>query len=78
MKKQQTRDFLIRGMPLEVYLRLEELAHEHRRSRAQEAIIALTNGLNMYSRSIKQPEPLKLKKKISTKFIEEAINEGRE
>lgn len=78
MTQKKTCNFLLRDVPIEIYRRLEELAREHRRSRMQEAIIALSNGLGMHPRSLKQPEPLQLKKKISTDFIEQAIHEGRE
>lgn len=78
MEQKQTRDFLIRKMPVEVYKLLEQAAKEHYRSKTQEAIVVLTQGLSTYSHKIKKPQPLKWKKKISTKFIEEAIKEGRE
>jgi len=78
MKHKETRDFLIRNMPLEVYHLLEKAAKEHYRSKTQEAIVVLTNGLSMHSRPIKKPKPFKWKKKISSKFIDEAIKEGRE
>ena len=77
MEQKQTRDFLIRNMPAEVYNLLENAAKEHHRSKNQEAIIALTYGLSMYSHPLKKPIPFKWKKKISSKFIEEAIQEGR-
>jgi len=76
--KKQTRDFLIRNMPIEVYGLLEKAAKEHHRSRTQEAIVALTNGLSLQSYHITKPKPFKWKKKPSSQFIEEAINEGRE
>lgn len=78
MEQKQTRDFLIRNMPVEVYNLLEKSAQEHHRSRTQEAIVALTNGLSIYSHQVKKPTPFKWKKKISSKFIEDAIDEGRE
>jgi plasmid stability protein len=78
MKQRQTRDLLIRNLPEEIYLLLEKTAKEHHRSKTQEAIVALTNGLSMCGHQIKEPIPFKWKKKISTKFIEEAIKEGRE
>ncbi len=78
MEQKETRDFLIRNIPIEVYDLLGKLAKEHHRSRTQEAIVALTNGLNIYGHQVKKPTPFKWKKKISSKFIEEAIEEGRE
>lgn len=78
MEQKQTRDFLIRNMPVEVYNLLEEAAHENHRSKNQEAILALTNGLSMYSHQLKKPIPFKWDKKISSKFIERAIKEGQE
>lgn len=78
MEQRQTRDFLIRNMPVEVYNLLEEIAKEHRRSMNQEAIQALVFGLSFYSHQVKKPVPFKWKKKKSSKFIEEAIREGRE
>lgn len=78
MEQKQTRDLLIRNIPVEVYNLLEKAAKEHHRSKTQEAIVALTHGLSMYSHRVKKPIPFKWKKKISNKFIEEAIQEGRE
>jgi hypothetical protein len=79
MEQKQTRDFLIRNMPVEVYNLLEKAAKEHHRSKTQEAIVALTNGLSIYSHQVKKPQPFKWKdEKISSKFIKEAIEEGRE
>lgn len=79
MEQKQTRDFLIRNLPVEVYQMLEKAAKEHHRSKTQEAIWALTTGLSMCNRhKIKMPTPFKWKKKISSSFIEEAIDEGRE
>lgn len=78
MEQKQTRDFLIRNMPIEVYHLLEKAAKEHHRSKTQEAIVAITNGLTMSHHQIKKPVPFKWRKKVSNKFIEEAIEEGRE
>lgn len=78
MGQKQTRDFLIRNMPVEVYELLEKSAKEHHRSKTKEAIVALANGLSMHSHQLKKPIPFKWNKKISSEFIEEAINEGRE
>lgn len=78
MEQKQNRDFLIRNMPVEVYDLLEKAAKEHHRSKTQEAIVALKNGLSMYGHQLKKPIPFKWNKKISSKFIEEAIKEGQE
>lgn len=78
MERKQSRDFLIRNIPIEIYLLLEKSSREHHRSMTQEAIVALTNGLSMYSHQVKKPTPFKWNKKISNKFIEGAIKEGRE
>ncbi len=78
MKQRQTRDFLIRNMPIEIYLLLEKAAKEHHRSKTQEAIVAITNGLSVYTQQVKKPIPFKWNKKVSSKFIEEAIKEGQE
>lgn len=44
MQRAETKNFLIR-MPIELYNLLEKSAQEHHRSRTQEAIVALSNGL---------------------------------
>lgn len=78
MTQKQTRDFLIRNMPIEIYNLLDKASKEHHRSKTQEAIVALSNGLSIYSQKLKKPTPFKWKKTISNKFIEDAIEEGRE
>ncbi len=78
MKQKQTRDFLIRNMPVEIYSRLEKAAKEHHRSKTQEAIVALTVGLSVNDSPLVQPKPFKWKTSISNKFIQEAIEEGRD
>lgn len=78
MKQTHTRDFLIRNIPIEIYQLLEKTAKEHHRSKTQEAIVALSNGLSMYSQQIRKPKPFKWKKRVSNEFIENAIKEGRE
>ena len=78
MKEKQTRDLLIRNIPIEVYQLLEVAAKEHHRSKTQEAIVALTDGLTRYKNPLKLPNPFKWKSKISNDFIQEAIEEGRE
>lgn len=78
MEQKQTRDFLIRNLPIHVYNLLSKAAKEHHRSKAQEALVALKNGLSIYSHKLKKPTPFKWKNKISSKFIEDAFGEGRE
>lgn len=77
MEHKQTRDFLIRNMPIEVYSLLENMAKEHCRSKTQEAIVALKTGLSVYGHHIKKPSPFKWKRKITSNFIEQAIEKGR-
>jgi hypothetical protein len=74
----KTKDLLLRGVPIEVYQLLQRSAKENHRSKNQEAIVALTNGLSSVDRPIAQPNPFKWKKKISSRFIQKAIEEGRE
>ena len=78
MEHKHPRDILIRNMPVEIYLLLEKAAKENHRSKTQEAILALAQGLSIYGHHVKQPKPFKWKKRVSSKFIEEAIKEGRE
>ncbi len=78
MHQKQTRDFLIRNMPVELYNSLEAAAKAHHRSRTQEAIVALTNGLKSAPTPLKKPTPFRWGKKITNRFIQEAIEEGRE
>ena len=78
MKQGQTRDLLIRNIPIEIYNMLEKSANDHQRSKTQEAIVALQNGLYIQSHRIQKPRPFHWGKKISSKFIENAIKEGRE
>ena len=49
MQQKQTRDFLIRNMPVELYHSFEEAAKAHHRSRTQEAIVALTKWIGEIS-----------------------------
>lgn len=77
MQQRETRNFLIRKMPIEVYHLLEKSANEHHRSKTQEAILALTYGLHMSRHQIQQPKPFKWKEKLSSRSIREAINESR-
>jgi len=78
MQERQTRDFLIRNMPVKLYNLLEEAAKIHHRSKTQEAIVALTNGLQSAPVPFAKPKPFKWGKKITNKFIQDAIDEGRE
>jgi hypothetical protein len=59
MKRKQTRDFLIRNIPFELFRLLEESAKEHNRTKTQEAIVALATGLSIHSNRIRQPKPCK-------------------
>jgi len=77
VKRRQTRDFLIRNIPIEIFNLLEESAKEHNRSKTQEAIVALATGLSIYSHRVKQPKPFKWREKMSSQFIEKAIDQGR-
>ena len=62
MEQKQTRDFLIRNMPAEVYNLLEKAAKEHHRSKTQEAIVALTKGLSLSGHQVKKPIPFRWRK----------------
>ncbi len=68
MEQKRTCDFLIKDLPLEIYLFLQAAAKKHHRSINQEAIIVLTNGLS--SHKFKIPCPFKWKTKISSQFLE--------
>ncbi len=78
MQQPQTRDFLIRNMPVDLYNSLEAAAKAHQRSRTQEAIVALRNGLQAVPSTLKKPKPFARGEKITNTFIQEAIEEGRE
>lgn len=78
MTERNSKNFLIRNMPLELYHLLENEAKVHHRSRNQEAIFALTQGLTIPSKGLKKPKPFKWGQKITSKFIYDAIDEGRE
>lgn len=78
MHQKQTRDFLIRNMPVELYNSLEAAAKAHQRSRTQEAILALRNGLKQAPAPLAKPTPFQWNQKITNRFIQEAIEEGRE
>lgn len=76
--QKEGRDFLIRNMPIEIYNLLEKSAKEHYRSKTQEAILAIHHGLSMHTTRLQKPVPFKWKKKISSRFVKKAIQEGRE
>ncbi len=77
-QEQKTQDFLIRGVPADVLNLLQQLAKENHRSKTQEAIVILSEGVKMRSGTVKQPKPFAWKTKISNEFIQKAIDEGRE
>lgn len=77
-KQKHTRDLLIRNVPLEIFELLEREAKEHHRSKTQEAIVALTNGLTMQRSRLRKPIPFKWKTRMTSEFIDKAIHEGRE
>lgn len=73
-----TKDFLIRNMPMDLYIRLEKSAKEHHRSRTQEAIFTLSQGLAPMVPPLKVPKPFNWGKDFSSDEIIKAIHEGRE
>lgn len=78
MRQPTTRDFLVRKLPIELHNLLEESAAAHHRSKTQEAIVALRNGLTATPQPLKKPKPFRWGKKISNRFVRKAIEEGRE
>jgi len=72
------RDILIRNVPPEIHSLLEKTARENHRSKGQEALVALTNGLTTPLKPLKKPKPFQWKSKLTTKTIQDAIEEGRE
>jgi hypothetical protein len=78
MEERESRDFLIRNLPVELFNLLEQSAKENHRSKTQEAIVILTEGLTIRSRKLQKPKPFKWDTKITESFIEKAIDEGRE
>ena len=77
-KQTQTKDFLIRNMPIEVHNLLEEAAKSHHRSKTQEAIVVLSNSLSQHTHQLREPQPFNWKEKPTSEFIRKAIKEGRE
>lgn len=71
-----TKDFLIRNIPIELFERLERAAELHHRSKTQEAIVLLTNGLTDIP-PIKKLKPFKWEKRVDSKFLRKAIDGGR-
>lgn len=78
MSNKQTKDFLIRNIPLELYNLLKKSAREHHRSNTQEAIVALSLGLTNSPEPLQRPRPFKWPKKLKSNDILKAIDEGRE
>jgi hypothetical protein len=75
---QATKNFLIRHMPMDLYRRLEKSAKEHHRSRTQEVIFTLSQGLDPIAPPFKAPKPFKWGKDFTSDEIIKAIHEGRE
>jgi plasmid stability protein len=73
-----SKDFLIRNMPMDLYLRLEKAAKEHHRSRTQEAIFILSQGLAPIVPPLKVPKAFRWGKNFTSSEIISAIHEGRE
>jgi hypothetical protein len=78
MPNKNTRDFLIQDMPLAIHKLLEKSAREHHRSKNQEAIVVLTDGLTQRSKSLKRPVPFKWGKNLTDDLIRKSIDIGRE
>ncbi len=77
MRKAQTKNILIRNIPIDVYEKLELSAKDHHRSKNQEAIVLLSEGLNKPKTSFDKPQPFKWPRKLKSKFILDSIDEGR-
>lgn len=71
------KDLLIRNVPMPIHNLLERTAKEHRRSKTQEALVALTNGLTVPTKNLRKPVPFQWKSKLTTRSIQKAIEEGR-
>ena len=63
---------------MDLYIRLENSAKEHHRSRTQEAIFTLSQGLAPLLPTLKAPKPFKWGKDFNSDEIIKAIHEGRE
>ena len=77
LRKSTIKSVLVR-MPVALFKLVEKSAHQHRRSNTQEIIVAIETGLAAILGPIKEPQRLKIGKKISTKELLDAIDEGRE
>lgn len=73
-----TKDFLIRNMPIDLYIRLEKAAKMHHRSRTQEAIFTLSQALPPIVPPLKAPKPFNWGKDFTSDEIIKDIHEGRE
>ena len=74
----QHRDLLIRNVSVEIHRVLEKTAKEHHRSKTQEALIVLINGLSVPVKPLRKPVAFEWKSDITTKFIQDAIEEDRD
>lgn len=73
MKLKETRDFLIRKMPIEIYNLIEKAAKKHNRNKTQEALVALKMRSLFSRHTLQQLTPLKWQKRISSAFIKNAL-----
>lgn len=80
MKQSACKDFLIRNIPLELYSLLEKSAILNHRSKTQQAIVALEQGLRTQIKPLQKPKPFNLGDgvKISSKLIYNIIDQNRE
>ena len=70
------KSLLLKGMPEDWHKRLKERAEAHRRSLNQEALSILAMVLQPYE--IPEPRKVyKLKRPLTTRFIQQAIQEGQ-
>jgi hypothetical protein len=76
-KERRTTNFLIRNMPAELYELLDRSAQSHRRSKNQEAILALSQGLSSPGHTVEKPKPAKWPGRLSAQAIRKAKGEGR-
>lgn len=78
MSKNSSHSLLIRNVPHEVFIMLEQAARKHHRSKNQEALNALLLGLTSAPVSVPRPKQLKWKTPLTQKFVQDAIDEGRQ